>query len=306
MKGGIMKDDASLRELMSKLDVGAYIWDGDRKISFWNKAAERLSGYSAEEMLGGRCSDNRLRHVTPDGVSLCLNGCPMAATMVDGQVREAEVYMHHRDGSRQPIAVWASPLVDDSGAISGAIEIFSDRRNRSDLLEEIEMLRGEVLTDPLTGLGNRRYLDIVASPRFEAIERGQNGFGLFMIDIDHFKSVNDTYGHTIGDEVLKMVASTLGSAIRPLDAAVRWGGEEFIIICANVPAEKLAELAERVRFVVAESWLSTKAFGNIAVTVSIGAAKAVAGDTLATVVARADAALYQAKNSGRNRCVVSL
>ncbi len=59
-----MKDDASLREFMSKLDVGAYIWDGDRKISFWNKAAERLSGYSAEEMLGGRCSDNRLRHVT--------------------------------------------------------------------------------------------------------------------------------------------------------------------------------------------------------------------------------------------------
>ncbi len=300
-----MKDDASLRELMSKLDVGVYIWDRERKVSFWNKAAERLSGYSAEEMLGQRCSDNRLRHVTPDGVNLCLNGCPMSATMLDGKVREAEVYMHHRDGSRQPIAVWASPLADDSGAITGAIEFFSDRRNRTDILEELELLRGEALTDPLTGLGNRRYLDIVASSRFEAVEHGQGGFGLFMIDIDHFKRVNDTYGHAIGDGVLKMVASTLGSAIRPLDAAVRWGGEEFVLVCANVPEDKLAELAERIRFVVAESWLSTESFGNVAVTVSVGATRAIAGDTLASAIARADAALYQAKDSGRNRCQVA-
>ncbi len=230
----------------------------------------------------------------------------MAATMYDGKMRETEVYMHHRDGSRQPIAVWASPLLDDSGAITGAIEVFSDRRNRSDVLKELETLRHEVLSDPLTKLGNRRYLEAVAASRLEAVSQGQGGFGLFMIDIDHFKRVNDTYGHIIGDDVLTMVASTLGSAIRPLDAAVRWGGEEFVLLCANVPENKLVELAERVRFVVAESWLSTKACGNIAVTVSIGAAKAVAGDTLASVVARADAALYQAKNSGRNRCVVSL
>lgn len=300
-----MKDDASLRELVSRLDVGVYIWDRERKVSFWNKAAERLSGYSAEEMLGNRCSDNRLRHVTPDGVNLCLNGCPMAATADDGKIREAEVYMHRRDGSQQPIAVWAAPLVDDEGRITGAIEFFSDRRNRTDILEELELLRGEALTDPLTGLGNRRYLDIVASSRFEAIEHGQGGFGLFMIDIDHFKRVNDTYGHAIGDGVLKMVASTLGSAIRPLDAAVRWGGEEFVLVCANVPEDKLAELAERVRFVVAESWLPTESFGNVAVTVSVGAARAIAGDTLASTVARADAALYQAKNSGRNRCQVA-
>ena len=301
-----MKDDASLRELMSRLDVGVYIWSKDRKISFWNNAAERLSGYSSEEMLGSRCSDNRLRHVTPDGVNLCLNGCPMAASMHDGKVREADVYMHHRDGSRQPIAVWASPLVNDSGAITGAIEIFSDRRNRADLLAELEILRHEVLSDPLTKLGNRRYLDIVAASRFEAMEKGHGGFGLFMVDIDHFKQVNDTYGHTIGDEVLKMVSSTLTSAIRPLDAAVRWGGEEFILLCANVPEGKLAELAERIRFVVAESWLSTKAFGNIAVTVSVGATRAIAGETLASVIARADTALYQAKETGRNRCVVEL
>jgi diguanylate cyclase (GGDEF)-like protein/PAS domain S-box-containing protein len=301
-----MKDDASLREFMSRLDVGVYIWSKDRKISFWNSAAERLSGYAAEEMLGSRCSDNRLRHVTPDGVNLCLNGCPMAASMHDGMVREADVYMHHRDGSRQPIAVWSSPLHDDSGAITGAIEIFSDRRNRSDLLSELEILRHEVLSDPLTKLGNRRYLDIVAASRFEAMEKGYGGFGLFMVDIDHFKQVNDTYGHTIGDEVLKMVSSTLTSAIRPLDAAVRWGGEEFILLCANVPEGKLAELAERIRFVVAESWLSTKAFGNIAVTVSVGATRAIAGETLASVIARADTALYRAKETGRNRCLVEL
>ncbi|MCE1197307.1 GGDEF domain-containing protein, partial [bacterium] len=135
---------------------------------------------------------------------------------------------------------------------------------------------------------------------------GQGGFGLFMIDIDHFKRVNDTYGHSIGDDVLKMVASSLSSSVRPLDAAARWGGEEFVLICANISEDKLPDVAERIRFVVGASGLPTENFGVIAVTVSVGVTRAVAGDTLESAIARADAALYEAKRSGRNRCAVSL
>lgn len=298
-----MKDDPSLRELMSKLDSAVYFVDLDKKITFWNRAAERLTGYSSERTVGTHCSDNLLRHITADGVQLCLNGCPLAATMDDREVKEAEVYMHHSDGSRQPIVVWAAPLTDESGACIGAIEIFSDRRDRVALLSELENLRQEVLADPLTGLGNRRFLQIVAESRFRAIRDEAVGFGLLMADIDHFKNVNDLHGHITGDRILKMVASTMSSAVRPLDAAVRWGGEEFILLCPNVPDGRLGDIAERVRMIVENSWIDLEDGSTLSVTISIGAVRAAKDDTLDSIVSRADTHLYEAKNAGRNRYV---
>lgn len=298
-----MRDEANLRDFMSRLDSGVYFVDRQRRITFWNDAAEKMTGYSRERALGSRCSDNLLRHITPDGVQLCLLGCPLAGTISDGKVRETDVYMHHSSGHRVPITVWAAPLTDETGTIIGAIEIFSDRRDRSALLSELERLRHEVLSDPLTGLGNRRYLDIMVESRLGAMREGAEPFGLFMADIDHFKLVNDEYGHDVGDKVLAMVAATLNSAVRPLDAAARWGGEEFILICPKV-ADALQSIAERVRMMVEQSWVELEDGRTLSVTISVGAAKVAKGDSLETLVKRADARMYEAKNRGRNRCVV--
>jgi diguanylate cyclase (GGDEF)-like protein len=212
--------------------------------------------------------------------------------------------MHHRDGHRLPITVWAAPLTDESGATIGAIEMFTDQGDRSTLLKELEKLRHEVLTDPLTGLGNRRYLQIITNTRIEEAEKGGERFGLIMADIDHFKKVNDVHGHNIGDRVLKMVASTVGSAVRPLDAAARWGGEEFILVCPIPALKALGEIAERLRLLVEHSWLELEDKSLLRVTISLGATKFREGDTLENIVARADSCLYQAKNSGRNRWVL--
>jgi len=298
-----MRDEANLRDFMSRLDSGVYFVDRQRRITFWNDAAEKMTGYSRERAHGSRCSDNLLRHITPDGVQLCLYGCPLAGTISDGKVRETDVYMHHSSGHRVPITVWAAPLTDETGTIIGAIEIFSDRRDRSALISELERLQHEVLSDPLTGLGNRRYLDIMVESRLGAIREGAEPFGLFMADIDHFKLVNDEYGHDVGDKVLAMVAATLSSAVRPLDAAARWGGEEFILICPKV-ADALQSIAERVRMMVEQSWVELEDGRTLSVTISVGAAKAAKGDSLETLVKRADARMYEAKNLGRNRCVV--
>jgi diguanylate cyclase (GGDEF)-like protein len=149
-----------------------------------------------------------------------------------------------------------------------------------------------------------RYLQIVMETRLESVEKGGEAFGLFMADIDHFKKVNDVHGHNIGDRVLTMVATTLGSAVRPLDAAVRWGGEEFILVCPKVPPKALGEIAERLRLLVEHCWLELEDTSLLRVTISLGATRARRGDTLENLVARADACLYRAKNSGRNRWVL--
>lgn len=296
--------DESLVQLMSSLDSGVYFVDRNRRIFFWNKAAEFLTGYSGERVIGSSCSENILRHISAEGVELCIQGCPLAGTIIDGRVRRTEVYMHHRNGHRLPVTVWAAPLTDASGQTIGAIEMFTDQGDRGSLLRELEKLRHEALADPLTGLGNRRYLQIVMETRLESVEKGGEAFGLFMADIDHFKKVNDVHGHNIGDRVLTMVATTLGSAVRPLDAAVRWGGEEFILVCPKVPPKALGEIAERLRLLVEHCWLELEDTSVLRVTISLGATRARRGDTLENLVARADACLYRAKNSGRNRWVL--
>ncbi|HOI22541.1 MAG: diguanylate cyclase [Spirochaetia bacterium] len=296
--------DESLVQLMSSLDSGVYFVDRNRRIFFWNKAAEFLTGYSGERVIGSSCSENILRHISAEGVELCIQGCPLAGTIIDGRVRRTEVYMHHRNGHRLPVTVWAAPLTDASGQTIGAIEMFTDQGDRGSLLRELEKLRHEALADPLTGLGNRRYLQIVMETRLESVEKGGEAFGLFMADIDHFKKVNDVHGHNIGDRVLTMVATTLGSAVRPLDAAVRWGGEEFILVCPKVPPKALGEIAERLRLLVEHCWLELEDTSLLRVTISLGATRARRGDTLENLVARADACLYRAKNSGRNRWVL--
>lgn len=114
------------RDILDQMYDGVYLVDTSRSILYWNQGAERISGFRADEVLGKRCSDNILMHVTDDGTNLCLNGCPLAATMEDGQLRESEIYLHHKEGHRVPVLVRTAPLRDAGGKTIGGAEVFSD------------------------------------------------------------------------------------------------------------------------------------------------------------------------------------
>lgn len=297
-------DVAELTTIMKVLGEGVYFVGTTRQITFWNKSASEITGYSAEQVLGKKCSSNLLRHVDAAGHELCIEGCPLQKTISDGQLYEVEAYLHHKDGHRIPVFIRSAPLKDSTGTIIGSVEIFADRTERTKLLHELEQLRREVLSDPLTGLGNRRYLEIIAESSLARFTEMQVGFGILMIDIDHFKKVNDTFGHVIGDKALIMVAKSLSNAIRPLDTVIRYGGEEFLIVCPNVAADELAGIAERLRIVVASAWLDFSEEIRISVTISVGGTVVFHAQTLESIIEKADQALYQCKNSGRNRCLI--
>ncbi|WP_147820096.1 sensor domain-containing diguanylate cyclase [Salidesulfovibrio onnuriiensis] len=287
------------KEVLDSLTEGVYFVDLDRKVTYWNKAAERLSGYAAEEIMGKSCADNYLRHVDEDGNQLCLQGCPLAATMNDGEVREASVYMHHKFGHRVPVFVRASPMRDELGNIVGAVEVFVDNSKHLVILEEMEKLRKEVLTDKLTGIGNRRYAEISSDRLDASMKESGIPFGVVFADIDHFKKVNDLWGHHVGDMVIAMVARTLTASLRPLDVACRWGGEEFVVLIPNTTPEGLAIVAERLRMLVAQSWVEHEG-QRVEVTASFGGAASGKGELAAAVIARADKQLYLSKEAGRN------
>lgn len=287
-------------QLLESMYDGVYFVDRNRTVTFWNKGAERISGYSRDEVLGRSCADNVLRHVDEQGRHLCLQGCPLAAVMVDGRARETQVYLHHRQGHRVPVFVRGTAITDDAGEIVGAVEVFSSDDKLARTMELVRQLRQEALQDGLTGLGNRKYADMTLETHLQGLDRHGIGFGLLFIDIDFFKKVNDTWGHNVGDEVLMMVAGTVANGLRPLDVPCRWGGEEFIAVLPNVDHAALERVAERLRMLVENSWLD-HGDETIRVTASLGGALAEPGDTAQDVVGRADAQVYRSKQEGRNR-----
>ena len=287
-------------QIIDNLNDGIYIVDKVRKIAYWNYAAEQISGFKAEEVVGGRCADNVLCHVDYSGNHLCKGDCPLSATIADGNTHKAEVYLHHKDGHRIPVSVSVTPLTDEDNNIIGAVEIFSDissKLNNEMRLKELEQL---AMLDQLTNLANRHYLERELDASFETKRRYGSLFGILFMDIDNFKQVNDLYGHDVGDRVLQFVAGTISANSRPFDLYGRWGGEEFIGIVRNVTIDDLRHLGERLRILVEESYILMDG-KQLQVTISIGATMVTDSDSVATVLQRADDLMYQSKAAGKNR-----
>jgi diguanylate cyclase (GGDEF)-like protein len=158
-------------------------------------------------------------------------------------------------------------------------------------------------TDPLTGLHNRRTFFELSAARFTAALRGDEPTAAIMVDIDHFKRVNDAHGHAVGDDVIKEVAMRLRGVLRHDDLLGRYGGEEFVLLLPGTTAANAAHLAERLRHAVTDTPVPTRT-GPLEVTVSVGATQVQATDSIVEdALARADAALYRAKQGGRNQVV---
>lgn len=285
-------------KLLDVVSDGVYFVDRDRRITYWNRGAEQITGYRADEVVGRSCSEGILRHVSDGGRQLCLHGCPLAAVMTDGRTREADVYLHHRDGQRVPVSVRGQALRDPGGQIVGSVEVFSARvtnpyaggshRRKDDLL------------DTVTGLPPRRVGELYLQTLMRATNEPTSTLGVLFIDADHFKGVNDTFGHKAGDEVLRMLGQSLANALRRGDLPVRWGGEEFLAILPGTDPAGLHAAAERVRMLSENSWIQ-KGDVQVRVTVSVGATMAVPGESPDDVVDRADAYMYASKRGGRNR-----
>ena len=292
--------DTFYKELMDNLYDGVYFVDKNRTITYWNGGAERLTGYTKTQVQGRSCYDDFLAHVDDTGRSLCDEGCPLTDVLMDGKPKEKNLYLHHISGHRVPVSVRVSPITDEKGEIIGAVEIFSDNSAHVANQRRIDELEQLALLDPLTRIGNRRYLEMTLESKLAETARYNTQIALFFMDIDDFKDVNDTWGHDIGDEVLKVVAQTLLAVMRPMDILGRWGGEEFIAAATNVNRGTVMTIAERFRKLIEGSSVPV-GDERVNFTISIGATITRPNDDLASIVKRADQKMYEAKKAGKNR-----
>ncbi|MBI5502086.1 MAG: diguanylate cyclase [Deltaproteobacteria bacterium] len=296
-------NDLDLRRILDELHDGVYVTDVERRIVYWNRGAQRISGWAAAEVLGTRCADGILIHVNEAGEPLCGAGCPLSHAIGDGVPREGDIYLRHREGHRVPVRTRVQPLRGGDGRVIGAVETFADSTEELAALRQVEELQAIAFIDPLTGVGNRRHAEQTLHARLEELRRYGWSFGVLFLDIDHFKEVNDEFGHEVGDRVLRMVARTLSGSLRSFDFLGRWGGEEFVCVIPMQLGSQLPALAARCRALVEGSNLRVGE-STVRVTISLGASMADSSDTVDGLMRRVDDLMYESKVEGRNRVTV--
>ena len=242
------------------------------------------------ERVGGVLDEARQSNAAVAG-SMSTAGAGLAAAST---VAEARTHIRAATDAIQPAEARASQYKAKLDASAAEVD---------ELRRHMERIQRDALTDPLTGLGNRRAFEQDLERALAECGAAGAAITLAMIDIDHFKSFNDTWGHQTGDQVIRFIASEIRALAAPPRMAARYGGEEFAVILPREDARSAIVALETLRFDVASRRLRRRATGEELgqVTVSVGVAQALAGDTPDRLIERADAALYASKRAGRNR-----
>ena len=295
-----MERERMYLEIINVLKDGVYFVDTERRITFWNKAAEKISGYAAHEIVGLRCQESKLSHINAEGCLLCEIGCPLYATIIDGTQRSGNVFLRHKNGHRVPVRVNMFPITEN-GEIVGGVEVFSQSSHVVYDNELIDSLQNQATIDTLTGLPNRRSLETFLEYKFSEVSSFDKTFCVLFIDIDDFGNFNKTYGHEIGDAVLKSMSSSIMHTIRNTDIFGRWGGEEFAGVFEIKQEYEASIVAEKIRVLISKSEVEISPTESVTISASVGATIIRKDDTLVTVMKRADELMRKAKEGGKNR-----
>lgn len=285
---------------------GVVITDRTGTITWVNPAACAITGYSYDELVG------RHTRILKSGRHDAAFYAALWQTVTRGDTWSGTIVNRRKDGSEYDEEQTIAPVFDEDGAITHFIAIKQDvteqRRIQNELaarMAEIESLNGklgeQVVRDPLTGLHNRRYLEETMNRDLSRANRYGESLVIAMIDVDHFKSVNDVHGHAVGDRVLQQLADVLLTNVRSSDLVCRVGGEEFVAVMANATMSGASERAKKWTTAFAARAIEGSDGTDVRCTISIGLAQYRGGEPFSDCLRRADQALYAAKRAGRDR-----
>jgi diguanylate cyclase (GGDEF)-like protein/PAS domain S-box-containing protein len=277
-------------------DYAIYTTTTEGKIDEWNQSVQRYGGWFAEDVRGRDLS----LFLLPDDPTQPRIDLLLAEARRIGSV-ETEGWRVKRDGTRLWENTVITALPDETGTLRGFVVVSRDITERKRAEDGMKLL---ATADPLTGAYNRRGGEALLAAEFTRRARDGRAFAVLMLDVDHFKAVNDRFGHAAGDAVLCALVRDGQKALRAVDMLVRWGGEEFLVVLPDTDAHAAMDAAERMRAVLAATEVAALDGATIRFTVSVGVAVPTT-DSPSELLRRADLALYAAKTGGRNRVVVA-
>jgi len=309
--------DFSIR-LMEQLIVPTFVLDAESRVIIWNRACERLTGIAARDVIGTRdhwrgfydeprpCLADLIAQGRTDEIdALYADHDGLGDDTLTVHERRAENWcVMPQVGTRLYLAINAGPIYDESGKLIAVVETLRDMTVQKLAQTELQRL---ATRDGLTGVANRRCFDSVLEAEWKRRVRDVKPLSMILIDVDHFKNYNDSFGHQSGDVCLKAIASTMvSSCLRSSDLIARYGGEEFAAILPSTTASGSLTVAERIRADIAALNLphpSNEGLGRVSVSLGIATVQPDRALEIDQLIAAADRALYAAKHAGRNRFV---
>lgn len=289
------------QKLVNNMHDGVVFVDQQSCVFMWNTGAERLTGIAGSAVCGKSFQPSLLQLSNAKGSLIPDNECPITSSIHGGNQSLDRVGMLGRSGRHVTVDLHVIPVYNDAGQCSGATVMLRDVSSETSLEERCQALHTQMTKDPMTQVANRAEFDRMLELFVEAHQDTELVCSLIMADIDHFKTINDTFGHQAGDEAIVAFATLLKSMCRVGDLVARYGGEEFAILCADCDNATAAARAEDMRKKLSETSHSTLA--NHTVTASFGVTELQLGDTPESMLRRSDRALLQAKDQGRNQVV---
>ena len=290
------------RQMLEGTRDGVIFADSALKILMWNRSMEQLTGVSPESIEHQLWDPSALHLRNDKGIVIQSNNCPLSEVLATG------THLHRRftirSASQEDVSVDFSviPVTDLTGQeIVGVVAMLRDASNQITLEQRLETLHERATRDPLTKVSNRAEFDRALGQFVESHLAQSIPCSLIICDIDHFKKINDTYGHQAGDDALVAFAALLNQYGEPGDLVARYGGEEFVLLCASTDNGKATRRAEDIRRQLSD--LPQPALNGRCITASFGVTELQLGDTPETMLRRADRALMQAKDNGRNMVV---
>lgn len=249
----MIEDNEFYWKLLDTMKDGVYFANKKRRITYWNKAAEELTGYRSGEILGRGCCENFLIHIDFEGNTLCENKCPMTQAMEIGKTVEHKLFLQHKDGHRLPVTVRVNPVRNKKGEVIGAVQIFSDRSVKELLMDRIQRLEKAGYIDPLTRIPNQKYIELHLKTRFWVMNQSSISFGILYMKIDQIEEIKRNYGPKTVEQVMKNTARTFADNMTPLDLIGCWEGEGFIGVFRNIDKDELNKIAKMYRVLVGKT-----------------------------------------------------
>jgi diguanylate cyclase (GGDEF)-like protein len=289
------------QKLLDNMYDAVIFVDRNLQIILWNRGAERLTGIVASSVCHRTWSPTLIGMRDESIGALDKMDCPVSYSVTTGVQSLRRVLVANRNNRPIAVDVHTVPVVGPDGITYGAAMLLHDASPEASLEERCQHLHEKATKDPLTQVANRAEFDRTHRLFISAHLERQLPCSMIMCDIDHFKSVNDTYGHQAGDEVLKSFGQLLRSECRSGDLVARYGGEEFVVLCADCNNAAATARAEHLRKSMSD--LSQPALNREIVTVSFGVTEIQPGDCPESMLRRADRALLEAKQLGRNTVV---
>ena len=290
--------------LLQHLFDGVVFVDHQSQVKMWSRGAEKMTGITPNVVLERPLFPQTINLRDTNDSKIELSACPIAESLRSLTIVRGEYKIANNTSQGLKVELMVIPVIDENRYVNGAVVMFHDRSAQVDLQRQLKDLYEFSVLDPLTQVANRAEFERVQQEYVLAFQQSQHfKCSIIICDIDYFKSINDKFGHTVGDQALVAFAQMLKRFVRSQDFVARYGGEEFVILCADCDTSSAVQRAEEIRMALyktAQPMLEGKS-----ISASFGVSELREGDTSMDFFIRADTALLKAKESGRNRVVAS-